>query len=184
MSTRIIFNGQEYASPDDMPEDVRKAYQAVLDSLADQDGDGLPDAFTKDGRNVVAVHQSSITFKGPFGSTTGGLPGPLGRLVEAATGRLGAQSGDRDAGERDVRATARGDIGRTMEALDSATSAAGSVLLIIAGLVAGAVTVGAIWLILNMDEGSRAQGGAFYIGAVAVLIVGWAIAMIVRLYRR
>lgn len=177
MSTRIIFNGQEYASPDDMPEDVRKAYQAVLDSLADRDGDGLPDAFTKDGRNVVGVHQSSITFKGPFGATTGGLPGPLGRLVEAAAGRLGAEGGgDRDAG--------REDIGRTMEALDSTTSAAASVLLVIAGVVAGAVSVGAIWLILNMDEGSRSQGGAFYIGAGALLIVAFAVALIVRMYRR
>jgi hypothetical protein len=30
MATRIIFNGQEYASPEAMPEDIRKAYLEAL----------------------------------------------------------------------------------------------------------------------------------------------------------
>lgn len=176
MSTRIIFNGQEYASPDDMPEDVRKAYQAVLDTLVDRDGDGMPDGLKSDGRNVVAVHQSAITFKSPLGSVSGALPPSLGWLGELA-GRLGERA------EGEVP-KAPPEAERLVSGLDSTTSALGNLLLIIAGVVAGAAIVGAAWIIIHMDEGSRSQGGAFFVGAGALLVLGWAVSMMVKLYRK
>jgi hypothetical protein len=40
---RIIFNGREYASPEEMPREAREAYEAALGVFADKDGDGVPD---------------------------------------------------------------------------------------------------------------------------------------------
>jgi hypothetical protein len=40
---RIIFNGQQYASTEAMPEDVRKMYRQALAQLADADHSGIPD---------------------------------------------------------------------------------------------------------------------------------------------
>ena len=43
MTTRIVFNGQEYASLDAMPPDVRQAYDQIVNQLGDADHDGVPD---------------------------------------------------------------------------------------------------------------------------------------------
>jgi hypothetical protein len=43
MATRIIFNGKEYATPEAMPEEVRKMYQRALAQLADADQQDVPD---------------------------------------------------------------------------------------------------------------------------------------------
>lgn len=62
---RINFNGKEYASPEAMPEDVRKAYLGALAWLRDADNNGIPDAFESgSGDTVIGIQQSSITFNG------------------------------------------------------------------------------------------------------------------------
>ncbi len=44
--TKIVFNGQEYSSPDEMPPDARAAYDfAMKGVLADANRDGIPDVF-------------------------------------------------------------------------------------------------------------------------------------------
>ena len=43
METKILFNGQEYNSVDEMPVEVRYAYQEVLEVLEDKDKNGVPD---------------------------------------------------------------------------------------------------------------------------------------------
>jgi hypothetical protein len=43
MTTRIIFNGQEYAGTEAMPESVRDAYLKALALLKDADANGIPD---------------------------------------------------------------------------------------------------------------------------------------------
>ena len=43
METKILFNGQEYNSVDEMPIEVRYAYQEVLEVLEDKDKNGVPD---------------------------------------------------------------------------------------------------------------------------------------------
>jgi NADH:ubiquinone oxidoreductase subunit 6 (subunit J) len=43
MTTRIIFNGQEYASTEAMPQAVRTAYRQALAKLEDADRNGVPD---------------------------------------------------------------------------------------------------------------------------------------------
>jgi uncharacterized protein len=53
MTTRIIFNGQDYASTDVMPEEVRRAYQQALAQLADADHNGIPDVLEPGGAGNV-----------------------------------------------------------------------------------------------------------------------------------
>jgi hypothetical protein len=54
MRTRIIFNGQEYSSPEEMPAEVRRAYDQAMGSvLADADRDGIPDIFEAGGGATV-----------------------------------------------------------------------------------------------------------------------------------
>jgi putative oligomerization/nucleic acid binding protein len=44
LQSRIVFNGQEFSSPNDMPPEIRKAYDQVMSGvLADADRDGIPD---------------------------------------------------------------------------------------------------------------------------------------------
>ena len=44
LNTRIVFNGQEFSSPDDMPPDIRNAYDQVMSgTLADANRNNIPD---------------------------------------------------------------------------------------------------------------------------------------------
>ena len=43
----IFFNGIQYPYPQDMPPEVRQAYEQALGMLADRDGNGLPDIFDR-----------------------------------------------------------------------------------------------------------------------------------------
>ena len=40
---KIVVNGREYASPDEMPADVRASYERAMATLADKNGNGIPD---------------------------------------------------------------------------------------------------------------------------------------------
>ncbi len=40
---RIVINGKVYNSVEEMPEDVRQKYEAVLNSMKDENGNGVPD---------------------------------------------------------------------------------------------------------------------------------------------
>src|SRR5687767_7396210 len=66
MTTRIIFNGREYKSPDDMPADVRRLYDQALQQLADADRDGIPDILEQgpEAGNVIGIHHSSFNVNG------------------------------------------------------------------------------------------------------------------------
>ena len=43
MTKKIIVNGQEYSSVEEMPPDVRRQYEQAMSALADRDGNGVPD---------------------------------------------------------------------------------------------------------------------------------------------
>jgi hypothetical protein len=59
MSTRLTFNGKEYASLDEMPPDVRRAYQKVVALLAGSDGndaaDLTPDSSSEHKLNITRL---------------------------------------------------------------------------------------------------------------------------------
>lgn len=65
MQSRIIFNGGEYASPDDMPADVRRAYAAALAALPDQDRNGIPDVLERGpSGDTSSLPRTTITVNG------------------------------------------------------------------------------------------------------------------------
>ena len=51
--TRIVFNGQQYSSVDEMPAGVRQAYEQAMGVLADSNRDGIPDLFETNGGATV-----------------------------------------------------------------------------------------------------------------------------------
>ncbi len=60
VQTRIIFNGQQYSSVEEMPEDVRRTYeQAMSGVLADSDRNGIPDVFESGGGSLF--HTELVT---------------------------------------------------------------------------------------------------------------------------
>lgn len=55
----IIVNGKVYTNPDDVPPDVRAAYQKALELLHDTDKNGIPDFL--EGKPGVNVNESPVT---------------------------------------------------------------------------------------------------------------------------
>jgi len=54
MRSRIVFNGNEYGTPDEMPPDIRAEYDRVMRLLEDRNGDGTPDVFESGAARVHA----------------------------------------------------------------------------------------------------------------------------------
>jgi len=59
MQPRVVFNGVEYASVDEMPPDVRYAYEQVLVRLPDKDRDGIPDILQASAPDSVHIETHS-----------------------------------------------------------------------------------------------------------------------------
>lgn len=49
MPARIVFNGREYRSADEMPADARSAYEQAMSVFKDSDRNGVPDLFESGG---------------------------------------------------------------------------------------------------------------------------------------
>jgi len=68
---RLVFDGQEYASPDDMSPEARRAYEQILTSvLADRDRDGVPDILQAGG--VQTAEQVPVALAGRRRLSLGG----------------------------------------------------------------------------------------------------------------
>jgi hypothetical protein len=61
MQNKIIFNGTEYHSLEEMPADVRQQYQTVMGMFADKDQNGIPDAFEKPGQQKIIISKVTTT---------------------------------------------------------------------------------------------------------------------------
>lgn len=154
---RINFNGKEYASPEAMPEDVRKAYLGALAWLRDADNNGIPDAFESgSGDTVIGIQQSSITFNG--------------RTIQAS----------------ELPAWARPLIGAGMgqtdppEGLDTAQWTLGPVLAFLAGFT----LIFAIGLMFAIGGGPEHLGGRMVVAVAAWLFLGWLDTHATRLAKR
>lgn len=66
LQTEIVFNGQKFSSPDDMPPEIRKAYEQVMSGvLADSDGDGIPDIVERGGGSSVFADVRTLAREDP-----------------------------------------------------------------------------------------------------------------------
>jgi hypothetical protein len=92
MSGRIVFNGKAYDSADEMPPDVREAYEKIMGVFADKNQDGMPDVFeglagTRPNPNVQ-TNSTVIIYEGRQYASVDELP-PEARLkYEQAMGKL------------------------------------------------------------------------------------------------
>ena len=162
MQTRIVFNGKEYAGPEEMPDDVRKAFLAMLSQIGtDADGNGVPE-------------QSSITVNGRTVDNAKDLPLPVRWLLTYMVRQVAKRApGAAPAANAPL-----------LRQLDAATSVLGTVLYTLSALVgAGLATIG-IWVIVHMDASSRSQGGALYVGIGVVVALAWTVGSLVSLAMR
>jgi hypothetical protein len=188
MTTRIFFNGQEYASAEAMPEEVRKAYQVALGQLGDADRNGIPDVLEHPAGNVIGIQQSAITLNGKTYGSVAEMPAFVRFLYEQAMGQLDPNRAGllgADAPERStpLRVTTESSPGvksepasvpdeQFMRVLDQSEKVLSTVLVVILAAAAGAVIVFGSWMITHMDASSRSQGGVFYVGVAMVLLLG------------
>jgi hypothetical protein len=171
MQTPIVFNGKEYAGPEDMPEDVRKAFLAMLAQIGtDADGNGVPDLLEGKG-NLLGLPKSSITVNGRTVDNVKDLPLPVRWLLTYMVRQVA----------RRARGAAPPANAPRLRQFDATTSVLGTVLYTLSALMgAGLATIG-IWVIVHMDASSRSQGGAFYVGIGVVIALAWMVGSLVGL---
>lgn len=73
MQENILFNGKTYRSVEDMPPDVRQAYESVMQVLEDKNQNGLPDLFEGALGGQKAIH-TSIVYNGQTYGNMADLP--------------------------------------------------------------------------------------------------------------
>ena len=99
MSLQINYNGKTYNSLEEMPPEVRAAYQQAMALLADQNGNGMPDfldglmqgqsldALVKP-LNVLASTHTQIVFNGQTYTSVDQMPPEARRAYEQAMGAV------------------------------------------------------------------------------------------------
>jgi hypothetical protein len=200
MTTRIIFNGQEYTSLEAMPDDVRKLYQQALAQLADADHNGIPDVLERraDGAgNVIGIQSSSITVNGKTYGSVDEMPGWVRFIFEQAMGHLAPTLGSKldpirasapDAPEgllpRSVSEPTSAPDPRLMQVLDKSENVLSTVLVLVLAAAAGAVIVFGSWMITHMDASSRSQGGVIYVGFGMMVVLAAIAGQFINLWWR
>ena len=174
MQTPIVFNGMEYAGLEDMPEDVRKAFLAMLAQIGtDADGSGVPDVLEGKG-NLRGLPKSSITVNGRTVDNVKDLPLPVRWLLTFMVRQVAQRA----------RAAAPPANAPLLRQLDATTSVLGTVLYTLSALMgAGLATIG-IWVMVHMDASSRSQGAALYIGIGVAIALAWTVGSLVSLAMR
>lgn len=62
LQTKIVFNGQEFSSPNDMPPEIRTAYDQVMGGmLADANGNNIPDVWEGGGGGSIFTGIKTLT---------------------------------------------------------------------------------------------------------------------------
>jgi hypothetical protein len=176
MTTRIIFNGQEYHSPEAMPPDVRKAYEVMLDQLQDKDKDGIPDVLQggSAGKNVLGTLQTSVSFNGRTLEGMG-LPAPLRGLIENVVAH-GISKGTAPAEPHGNEPLLR--------TLDTASRATEGLLGVLLAFAAGFVLVFSVGLMFAIGGGPELLKGRLILAIAALLLLGALDTQATRLARR
>jgi hypothetical protein len=176
MTTRLIFNGQEYDSPEAMPPDVRNAYQAMLDQLQDKDKDGIPDVLQGGtaGKNVLGMLQTSVTFNGRTLESMG-LPAPVRHLI----GNVLAHGISKAAAPAEPHGNEP-----LLRTLDTASRATEGLLGVLLAFAAGFVLVFGVGLMFAIGGGPELLKERLIVAIAALLILGGLDTQATRLARR
>ncbi len=176
MPTHIIFNGREYDSPEAMPEDVRRAYQLMLDQFQDKDKDGIPDVLQgRSAGNVLGVMQTSVTYNGRTLEGLGSLPAPMRRLLENVMGH------GKSRGTAPTEPQANEPLVQTLDTAGRATEGLLGVLL---AFVGGFVLIFGVGLMFAIGGGREHLAGRLAVATAAFLLLGWLDTHATRLARR
>jgi hypothetical protein len=200
MPTPIIFNGQEYASTEAMPQAVRTAYQEAIAKLEDPDRNGVPGSPTL--ASVLPVVLAAVTgaaivvggwmiwqLDADLRSRGGGFyvgRGLLALVVLTSIAGIGIAIRMTLKRHGPPRTIATGGSApeaqpsppqayRTedfLRALDMTEHTLARVLQILLGVAAGGVVAGGVWMILHMDASSRSQAGDFFVGLGVLVALG------------
>jgi len=172
MQSRIVFNGKEYAGLEEMPDDVRQAFTAMLAQLgADADGNGVSDVLEGKGA-VTGLLQTSITVNGRTVDDVKNLPFPMRWLLGFAVRQVSSSQ---------LPGAPPPAKPPQLRPLDTATGVLGTVLYMLSAFMAAALAAIGIWMIVHMDASSRSQGGAFYLGIGVVIALAWLVGSLVNL---
>ncbi len=176
MTTRLIFNGQEYDGPEAMPPDVRNAYQVMLDQLQDKDKDGIPDVLQggSAGKNVLGMLQTSVTLNGrPLEGM--GLPAPVRHLIGnvIAHGISKATAPTEPHGNEPLLRT-----------LDTASRVTEGLLGVLLACAAGFALVFGVGLMFAIGGGPELLKDRLIVAIAALLILGGLDTQATRLARR
>jgi hypothetical protein len=176
MTTRVIFNGQEYDSADAMPPDVRKAYQVMLDHLQDKDKDGIPDVLQggSAGKNVLGMLQTSVSLNGRTLEDMG-LPAPVRRLI----GNVIAHEITKGTGPAEPHGNEP-----LLRTLDTASRATEGLLGVLLAFAAGFVLVFGVGLMFAIGGGPELLKDRLIVAIAALLILGGLDNQATRLARR
>jgi len=176
MQTRIVFDGHEYSGIEEMPDDVRRAFQDKLAQLIqDADHDGVPDVLQ--GKSI-GVEGATIAINGHTIEHVNDLPTPIRWLVssmlEHAVGEAAALQGS---------TTPTPELVRMLRSLEATGTALRTRLLTLSAGLAGALVALGIWIMLHMDANSRSQGGNLYTAILVLLAFAWLVNSLVSLIR-
>jgi hypothetical protein len=88
---QIHFNGKTYNNLEEMPPDMRQAYQQIADMLVDKNGNGIPDFLEGDiVKNISNIYTtaSAIDFNGKTYNDFNELPPDAQAKVSAAFNKM------------------------------------------------------------------------------------------------
>jgi hypothetical protein len=88
MDHKIVFNGREYSGVDEMPLDVREAYERMTSVLADADGDGTPDLFEGSGISTLSETRTRIVINGKEYSGVDQMPPDVRKTYDKMMARI------------------------------------------------------------------------------------------------
>jgi hypothetical protein len=101
MQSKIIFNGKEYNSVEDMPTDARQAYESMMGIFADKDQNGIPDIMEGKGEvnaqmiqpsSNVTMQSATIVYDGKAYNNVDELPPEARAQYAQAMGMLADQN--------------------------------------------------------------------------------------------
>jgi hypothetical protein len=96
---KIVINGKEYASPDEMPPEIRALYDKAMETFADRDGNQVPDLFEGKGpglwksakqiwgiaREAQRLGVNQVTFSGETTTSTEAPAAPPAEIAASVS---------------------------------------------------------------------------------------------------
>jgi len=88
MKSMIIFNGKTYNSVEEMPDAEREAYQHIMTTFVDKNGNGIPDMLEGDMvKNVMQIYSTKLGAGGSI-QKLDELPPEMRQKMESALQKL------------------------------------------------------------------------------------------------